>query len=184
MLTLLMLLAYCSDQFNLSSLTKGDDRSQSLRDQLVAIKNSIVEMDRQLGRVTEALLAADDGSVPIVFVRKARELEMGIAEAKSQENNIEVELRKNSSRMNPDQADAWAALVDGTLSLDYDTRMRTRQLVQDTFERIVIYHSSTSPTDNGNKKIDLLLIAKGGQPRLLRIDRKTGVWAAAEEMIQ
>ncbi len=33
------------------------------------------------------------------------------------------------------------------------------------------------------KSIDLLLIAKSGRPRLLRIDRRSGAWRAGEEVM-
>jgi hypothetical protein len=140
-----------------------------------------VELDKQLSRVTDALMADDSGSTPLVFVRKARELETALAEARRDENGIEVELRKASQQHDPDVAEAWAHVVDGTLKLDYDTRMKCRKLVEDTFERIVIYQRSMQPNDaDSAQKIDLLLIAKAGT-RLLRIDRKTGAWVRGEE---
>jgi DNA invertase Pin-like site-specific DNA recombinase len=177
------LLSYCSDQLNLSSLVNKDDQAQTLQARLVEIKTKSIETEKQLSRVTDALLADDSGSTPLVFIRKARELEKLIADLKVEENNIEVALRKSSQQQDPDMADAWAKLVEGTLNQDYETRMRCRQLVEDTFERIVIYQRSMSPDDaTSAKKIDLLLIAKGGNPRLIRIDRKTGVWIRGEEL--
>lgn len=176
------LLSYCSDQINLTRLIQSDDRASNLQSKLTAIKTELIELDRQLVRVTDALLADDSGSTPLAFVRKARELETAIAVKKSEENSIEVALRKSSQQHDPDVAAAWAALVDGTLALDYDTRMKCRQLVEDTFERIVVYMRSMSPTDAKTTKfIDMLLIAKGGTPRLIRVDRKTGTWVAGEE---
>ena len=175
------LLSYCSDQFNLAALMGDEDMEQPLRDQLHATVNSIADMERQLARVTEAMLA-DDAAAPVVFVRKARELEAGIAEAKDQQNTIEVALRTQAARQTPDMADAWAAIVEGTLNLDYATRMQCRKLVQETFDRIVIYHKTTAPEDSDGTKIDLLLIAKGGSPRALRINKKTGAWVAGEEI--
>ncbi|MFZ6686570.1 recombinase family protein [Undibacterium sp. SXout11W] len=176
------LLSYCSDQLNLSSLVSKDDQANTLQARLVEIKTKTIEAERQLSRVTEALLSDDSGSTPLVFVRKARELEKLIADLRIEENSIEVSLRKTSQRQDPDMADAWSKLVEGTLNQDYETRMRCRQLVEDTFERIVIYQRSMSPEDTSSaKKIDLLLIAKGGNPRLIRIDRKTGAWIRGEE---
>lgn len=67
----------------------------------------------------------------------------------------------------------------GALALDYDARMQVRQLVAETFERIVIYHCGIMP-ETGNPHIDLVLMAKGGTPRMLRIDRKSGAWMAQE----
>jgi hemin uptake protein HemP len=51
-----------------------------------------------------------------------------------------------------------------------EARLQTRQLVADTFERIVIYQRGVRPsTDRG--PMDMMLLAKGGTARLLRIDR-------------
>ncbi|WP_340638439.1 recombinase family protein [Noviherbaspirillum cavernae] len=175
------ILSYCSDQFNLSRLMGNDDRAQTLHVELIAARGRIVDLERQLARVTEALLADEGGATPLVFVRKARELEGAIAQTRSEENRIEVEVRRASQRHMPDVAQAWAELVDGTLALDYDSRMRARQLVEDTFERIVIYQRGMTPGDTDVRPIDLLLIAKGGRPRALRINRRTGAWIAGEE---
>jgi hypothetical protein len=49
--------------------------------------------------------------------------------------------------------------------------LQARQLVADTFERITIYHRGYLPTlERG--AMDMVLLAKGGTARLLRIDRK------------
>ncbi|MFA8449051.1 hypothetical protein ACEPTQ_24325, partial [Ralstonia wenshanensis] len=80
----------------------------------------------------------------------------------------------------PAAADAWRELVNGVEQLDYDARMLARQLVADTFSRIVIYQSGFRP-DVEADSIGLLLVARRGSTRLLHIDRKTGDWRAAEE---
>ncbi|WP_330995009.1 hypothetical protein [Burkholderia stagnalis] len=71
--------------------------------------------------------------------------------------------------------------MNGVEQLDYDARMMARQLVADTFSRIVVYQSGFRP-DVDDESIGLLLIAKRGTTRLLNIDRKTGGWHAAEEI--
>ncbi|MFZ2628403.1 MAG: recombinase family protein [Rugosibacter sp.] len=177
------ILTYCSDQFNLSALMDGGDQAHALRAKIAEIKNKIIEMEMQLERVTNALIAADGESTPIAFVRKARELETKISEAKAQESATDVELMRMSNRRTPALAEAWAEVVNGTLALDYDARMRARQLVADTFERIVLYHRGMTPSESDGKSIDLLLIAKSGRPRLLRIDRRSGAWRAGEEVM-
>ena len=53
------------------------------------------------------------------------------------------------------------------------------QLVAETFARIVIYHCGITP-EAASRHIDLVLMAKGGEPRMLRIDRKSGAWVAQE----
>jgi hypothetical protein len=161
----------------------GGDQAHALRAKIAEIKNKIIEMEMQLERVTNALIAADGESTPIAFVRKARELETKISEAKAQESATDVELMRMSNRRTPALAEAWAEVVNGTLALDYDARMRARQLVADTFERIVLYHRGMTPSESDGKSIDLLLIAKSGRPRLLRIDRRSGAWRAGEEVM-
>lgn len=175
------LLSYCSDQFNLSRLTGGTDITENLRTQLATLRTQMIETQKQLDRLTEAILA-DDSATPITFLRKARELENTLSQLKTDETRLEVDIRKKSHQHLPDIADAWAALVDGTIGQDYETRMQCRQLVADTFERIVIYMHGMTPTEGVKNPIDLVLIPKGGHPRMLRIDRKSGEWIRGEEV--
>ncbi|MFZ6871187.1 recombinase family protein [Undibacterium sp. Di27W] len=175
--------AYCSDQLNLTSLMQNDSYLTGIRAELIEVTNDITEQERQLERVTDALLAAENGATPLVFVRKARELETSIVKAKAEQSRLEVELRKTNNKKIPELAEAWGSLIEKCLAQNYDARMQARKLVQDTFERIVVYHRSVSPVgDNaGKNNIDLLLLAKGGRPRLLSINRRTGAFTAGEE---
>lgn len=77
----------------------------------------------------------------------------------------------------------WAELAVGVADLDVDARMRARQLIADTFERIVIYHRGRvpGPAQKRTGTIDILLIAKRGATRLLHIDRRSGDWRAGED---
>ncbi|TJZ73285.1 hypothetical protein [Chitiniphilus eburneus] len=54
-------------------------------------------------------------------------------------------------------------------------------MATDTFERIVVDHRGMPPDEGDGKHIDLVLVPKGRQPRMLRINRKTGTWRAGEE---
>jgi len=72
-------------------------------------------------------------------------------------------------------------LVNGVEHLDYDARMLARQLVADTFSRIVVYQSGFRP-DVNDGTIGLLLVAKRGTTRMLHVDRLNGEWRAAEEL--
>lgn len=173
------LLDFCSDQFNLSSLEGAGDHQAEKRAALVSIRKKIADFEKQLDRVTAAMMA-DDDATPIAFVRKAREIEGKIAEAKRDESLAEADLNRAAHRSTPAIAEQWRALTTAALNLDYDARMRVRQLVAETFENIVIYHQGMTP-DPTAKNIDLLLMAKGGAPRLIRIERKTGTWTRGEE---
>ena len=170
------LLAFCSDQLNLASLQGEGDYMAAGRTALARVRQKIADLDRQLERVTAAMLV-DDEATPIAFVRKAREIEGKIADARREETLAEADLNRASHHNTPAIAEQWRHLAAATLALDYDARMHVRQMVSDTFERIVIYHQGITP-DSDMPCIDLLLMAKGGMPRRLRINRKTGAWIA------
>lgn len=51
----------------------------------------------------------------------------------------------------------------------------------DTFERIVVYASEIRPDKPGDH-IDIVLMARGGTSRMLRLD-KSGRWVAGEELM-
>lgn len=76
----------------------------------------------------------------------------------------------------------WAELAKGVQELDYDARLQAKQLVADTFERIVVYSTGVRPDDE-NRFTDVVLLAKGGASRMLRVD-KSGVWQALEDVQQ
>lgn len=174
------LLAFCSDQMNLSSLQGSGDYSAASRAALAAARGRLVTLVAQLDKVTAALVA-DDGPTPIAFLRKARDLEAEIAVEKQVEARAEADLAHASRHHAPAIADQWRMLEAGALALDYDARMQVRQLVAETFSRIVIYHRGVMPDSDDLAHIDLVLIAKVlGATRMLRIDRKTGAWVAQE----
>ncbi|MBT2371966.1 recombinase family protein [Pseudomonas fluorescens] len=170
------LMSYCTDRMNLSSLLEGNDQSQLLQARLATAKAEAALIEQQLERVSEALLAAEGGAAPLIFVRKARELEEQHAAKQKDVAQAERELVAVSNRNQPGLAEAWEQLASGVEMLDFDARMKVRNLVRETFERIVVYHHGMQATGREGKVIDLLLVGKGGQSRLLRIDRKTGEW--------
>lgn len=172
------LMSYCTDRMNLSSLLEGNNQSQQLQVRLSTAKAESALIEQQLERVSEALLAAEGGAAPLIFVRKARELEDLHAAKQKEVAQAERELVAVSNRDRPGLAEAWERLASGVEMLDFDARMKVRHLVRETFERIVVYHHGMQASNREGKVIDLLLVGKGGQPRLLRIDRKTGEWRA------
>lgn len=174
------ILNYCADQINLSALLDGADAAQPLRARLAARRARISELELQIERITAALLEAADAA-PLAFARKARELEQLLVAEQADAHEIEHELTLIARRDTPALAEAWSEIVDGALSLDEDARLRARQLVADTFSKVVIYHRGTMPETSDGKTIDLLLVAKSGTARALRVDRKTGAWRAGED---
>lgn len=157
------LFAFCSDQINLARLTAGDDRVEALRDQVARLEADIAEHAKQIDRVTDAMLSSD--APPAAFAKRARELESSIEHLKIQLAAAQVELQKASHTNQPAAAEAWASIARGALDLDYDARMKARQLVADTFERIVIYDDGVTPEERGKGLMTMVLLAKGGRAR-------------------
>jgi hypothetical protein len=176
------LLHYCSDQMNLDRLLDNRDLEKPLRQRLATARARAADLEKQLERLTNALLQ-DDNIVPKTLLRKISELEEAISQAKLETARAEEELL-SVTRKAPAAADGWKVLVKGVEAMDYDARMQARQLVADTFSRIVVYHRGVQPTGDRDKtfNLDLVLIPHGGVARALRIDRKTGAWRAMEDL--
>jgi hypothetical protein len=174
------ILSYCSDQMNLQRLQEPTSDGQLLRDRVATARRRVEEVDQQLARVTEALLADDSGAAPLVFVRKARELEQQLEQCQNELQQAERELAGRTTTQAPADAERWAELAVGVAAMDYAAREQVRQLVMDTFERIVIYMRGMD-ADRSNKNIDVLLLSRAGQRRFVRIDRSSGEWMASEE---
>lgn len=168
------LVEYCSDTLNLARLTRGDDQSDALRAEVLRIEGEIDATTRQIDRVTEALLASDEA--PAAFVRRARELEQAREALRDKLLGAQVAQQKAANMRNPGAAEAWRAIAAGVHALDYDSRMQARQLVSDTFERLVLYHRGIVP-DQDSKEMVLILVAKGGQTRQIRFARRMPVSA-------
>jgi hypothetical protein len=125
------------------------------------------------------LAAAEDGGTPAMFVRPARELE---TQQDACQAEISMARRELAAAARTDLAGAdgvWRRLADGVEAQDVDARLRARQPVADTFERIVIYRVGVRPAETPKGVIDVLLLAMGGTGTMLRIDA-SGKWAAAE----
>lgn len=174
------IMAYCADRMNLSALISGGDRQAPARARLASAKSAASEIEAQLAKITEALIAASDAA-PLVFVRKARELEEDLARIKAEVTAAEHEVTAMTRQATPDMANTWAVLISGVKAMDNSARMMARQLVRDTFERIIVCVNGPEPKyDVGNAA--LLLRSKAGITRMLLINRKTGEWKAAEDL--
>ena len=175
------LMSYCSDIINLQALY-GGDRSAGPRAKLASARAKVEEISTKLQRLTDAMLAsAEDGGVPASFAKRARELE---SEQKTHQADIEAAERElaAAARTNLNGADTmWRNLSAGVEAQDRDARLQARQLVADTFERIVIYHTGVRPRETPKGVMEVMLLAKGGTARLLRIN-KEGSWMAAEQL--
>lgn len=174
------LMNYCSDIINLRALY-GGDRAGPLRAELARLRTELATVDGQLDRLMTAMLAVDAASTPAAFARKASELESQQRQLQGEIAATEHQLA-NLARNELDGLDSrWRALADGVQALDYDARLQARQLVADTFSRIVIYASGLRPSESPTDAMDVLLVAKGGAVRMLRVDQRGG-WVAGEEL--
>ncbi|MFM0595311.1 recombinase family protein [Paraburkholderia dilworthii] len=168
---------YCSDQINLTRLQEGENGSTALAARLAQSRAKASELQSQIDRVMDALLA-DRDAAPAAFARKARELEALLDAEKSKVQGLEHELAATAGTATPALADAWAQLATGVEQLDYEARTQARQLVADTFSRIMIFHRGFLPTEE-TRTIGILLIAKHGNTREITVDRRTGEWEAS-----
>lgn len=175
------LLTYCSDQINLAALLTGDTRAETLRAALAHVRGQQTTVASQLERITAAL-TADDEPAPQAFLRKARALEAQASELADEAARIEHDLTALSQTSTPALAEQWATMVDRALALDEDARLHVRQLVADTFERLVLYVRGVEPSDAAEAPIELLLVSRAGQMRMLTFDRRTGALRAGVDV--
>ena len=164
------IMKYCSDIMNLQALY-GGDRAAEPRARLARLRAESAEVATKLEKLTDAMLAADeDGGTPAAFVRRARELEAGQVKLLADIAQAERDLA-GVARTDLQGADsAWRSLAAGVDAQDTDARIQARQLVADTFERIVIYWRGIDPEATPKGIMDLVLIARGGTARAIRIN--------------
>jgi hypothetical protein len=174
-------LSFCSDQLNLQRLLQVGDDGQGVRRQLATARVAVDKIAAQLVKVTDALLADESGAAPLAFVRKARELEGQQVIAEQAVAQLEHQVAAVSGAVQPAQAERWAELAAQVEAGDYSARDKVRQLVMDTFERIVIYMRGIDATDRTGRSIDVQLLSRTGQHRLIQVDRRSGKWVASED---
>jgi DNA invertase Pin-like site-specific DNA recombinase len=170
------LMHYCADQMNLDRLLKGHAPTAPVEGKLALAHDRFAKTQRQLARVTEALLD-DEAAAPAAFLQKARELEAQLASEQTVIDALERELETMRGKGAPATAKAWARLVKRVEACDPDARLKARQLVADTFSRIVIYRHGFQP-DKHPATLDMILVARNGNTRLLHVDRTNGEWRA------
>ena len=173
------IMRFCADQLNLNSLVSGSDSRRPTEARLAAARLKQADIERKIERITTAMLETD--SAPAAFLRKASELELELADTKGLAEAAEHELNSAGRTAAPEEAGAWEAVRRAAEALDPDARMQTRKLVASTFSKIVIYTKGVRPDKSDGNEIDLVLVAKRGTSRLLRINRKTGDWIAMED---
>jgi hypothetical protein len=176
------IMSNCSDIVNRQALY-GADRSQAPRAQVVAARQEVDQISAQLDKLTDAMLASANEGTPAVFARRALKLESELYAAQSKLQTAELDLA-GAARTDITGAEAaWRALAVGVEAQEITPRLQARQLVADTFERIVVCSRGVNPDPDASArdyKIDLVLIARGGVAKLLSVDRQ-GILITAEQ---
>lgn len=172
------LMSYCSDMMNLKALYPSD-RAIGPRAELNAARVKLSAVEAKLERLMDALL--EGSGAPTSFVAKARELESEKTALEAAVARHEADLAQAMRGDDARDGDRWKALTEGVHSLDYETRMQARQLIADTFEKLVIYQKGMRPNATPKGGMHMLLMAKGGQTRMLYIN-PNGDWQPCEEI--
>lgn len=178
------IMSYCSDMANLQSL-QGPDKTAGPRKRLQEASTATATLRAQLDKLADMMLATEIEGTPMILARKARQLEAELAAAEKHRENLERELVQLSQASIVGADEAWQQLADGVEAQDIETRLKARQLVADTFSRITIYHHGMRPDENAGERdyhIDVILTAKSGNARWLRIDREGG-WQEQEDYV-
>lgn len=168
------LMAYCSDIINLQALF-GADRADVPRARVAAARAKVTDLNGQLEKLADAMLISSAEGTPQIFARRARALESELLDAENGLREAEHELASLSRKDAQGADEVWRELAAGVEGQDVAARLRARQLVADTFERIVIYARGMRPDPQASERdyyIDIVLVARGGNSRLLRIDRE------------
>ncbi len=173
------LMSYCSDMMNLQALQSAD-RTAGPKAALAAAASDLADIERKLQRLLAAMLESDE--VPTIFIEKARSLEADKVKAKAAVAAAEQEVA-SSARVDITDADKqWRAITAGVHALDDEARYKARLLVSDTFERITVWLAGVRPGETPEKAIDVLLQAKGGDGRMIRV-LADGSWVALESAV-
>jgi DNA invertase Pin-like site-specific DNA recombinase len=166
---------HCGDIMNLRSLL-GGDRSRPLRDRVNVAKARVADIEQQLNKLIDIMLASSEP--PAQFVQRAKALEAEQDKHKQELEHAELELAALARAELTGVDQVWRDVAAGVEAQEYEPRVRARQLVADTFQKIVVYWKGLDPQAVENQPISVALVAKGGVVRTLDIDA-AGNWAVA-----
>lgn len=175
------LIRYCSDIMNLQALS-GRDGGASARAEVTRLRGELAQLDEQLNRLMDAMLATSD-QAPAIFAKRARELEERQGQLRKELALAEHHLANHARLDLTGQDKAWAMLAHGVEHLDKDARIKARQMVADTFSKIVLYWAGVRPAETPARVQDVLLVAKSGVSRMIRVE-PSGDWQALEDWQQ
>ena len=162
------LILFASDRMRMASLNDGRDATQTLRADLALQRGVLAGIEPRLERLTHAL-ADDTGPAPLIVLRQIRTLEAEAEAARHAIASIEREISTQRQPPTPDNARRWLALIDAIDALDVEARLQAREMVRESFSKIVLWHSQ----DDG-RCFELELTARGGGAMRMKFDRETG----------
>lgn len=166
------ILAYCSDQMHLDALAATDSsKTVDLTTARVKVLARIASNETKLKRLVDLMLA-DDVALPGALVEKMRDLEREIAADKARAELVAAEITVGASVPTASTANAWRDLRAAVVAMDYDARLKARQMIGETFAGIKVYFAGLDANTPG--RLDIVLTSKTGVERRLTVDRKTG----------
>lgn len=166
------ILDYCSDQMNLDSLLPPSNSASAVNAQRVKLLSEIAELEAKQQTILDAALDSP-GGLPQVVLARLRKMETDIAEARQRESLLAAEGLVSADQNNTTTAQVWADLREGVIKLDYDSRIKCRKIIGETFSRIQVYFKGALP-DSPADVMDIMLVSKVGVSRWLRINKTTG----------
>ncbi|WP_233882058.1 recombinase family protein [Paraburkholderia flagellata] len=167
-------LDYCATEGNLHALFDTGSRADPAMQRLMTKR---AEMNENAVKLQRYEAAALEGPLSQVEKNAVVKLETTHARLLAEVRKLEraAAVHASAPRSTPDE---WGALYDGVLNLDVDARLKTRALVQQTFERIEV--SFTRLEWQGRRYIPVRLVSKANIERQLLIDARTGWWGAVQ----
>lgn len=166
------ILDFCSDQLNLSAIFATNQLNAQLQEQYALDTGRVIELEQQQAKIVDAALASPEG-LPAVLVAKLRQIETDLAKARAALDLSRATLKSMEATPDAAQAERWRELRDAVLALDYDARIKCRQLLTEAFTRISLNFEAANPT-TGAPAVGVELTSKTGERRLLIVDRKSG----------
>jgi hypothetical protein len=163
------IMTYCADEVNLDRLLATTGRPDTRVAALAKQRADLAKIEARLAEVQQAM-ESGKGSI-VTLARAADTLEDQQRGQRERVAMLERELAVDQ-RGKRSTADVWAALIEGVRMLDYDARMKVRQLVTDTFTRIEVYMKGAQ-ADQPNV-LRLHLTSRSGVVQEIEIDHVSG----------
>ncbi len=165
---------WCSDSMNLLSMVADDSRSNEIREQLTHAQLKRHGLQEQQQKMADLLLE-DGGSTPGVILQRLRKLEEDEGELKRAIEKMQHDLAALAAAEKPEQGELWAELKEAAIDdLNYDARLKIKQMVKNTFREIRVSHKGI-PAEDASPMI-LQLIGHSGKSQRILIDKETWNW--------